>query len=334
MNKLNKARRYLLAGALVAGILGSSVPVAKAQDLRAIQSQIDSLQTTIKALQKQVEEAKAQAAAAQTTAANAEGSDLDLKVKWKGAPELSSKDGKFKFKVRGRINADYNGIDQDTAITGDPDVSATELRRARLGVEGVLFSDWKYILEVDFANDTTAIKDAYVQYTGWPVYITVGNFKTPNTLDNLTSANYITFMERAGVHRCLHARSGDRRRPVPSRPHWTASAGIFGEGPGAAPLFSGFTGDENVTFASRITAAPINREAQRRQPGAPSRCQRADARCGQRSASAAIPRARRGSASRQFFRQHRPGRRWRYVLGTRVRRGMGTIGHAGRVRPN
>ena len=104
-------------------------------------------------LQQQVQEAKAAAAAAQTSAANAGGSDLDLKVKWKGAPELSSADGKFKFKVRGRLMTDYNGIDQDERITGEGDISAVELRRARLGVEGVVFYDWKYKFEVDFAGN-------------------------------------------------------------------------------------------------------------------------------------------------------------------------------------
>ena len=142
--------------------------------LKSIQSQIDSLnatvqsqQATIKALQKQVQDAKAQASVAQTTADSAKGSDLDLKVKWKGAPELSSGDGKFKMKIRGRLETDYNHVDQDTPITSFPDVSATELRRARIGVEGILYYDWKYIVEVDFANDVVVMKDAYLQYQGF-----------------------------------------------------------------------------------------------------------------------------------------------------------------------
>ena len=65
---LGKMNRYLLAGASVIGLLAIGVPEAKAQDLKSIQSQIDSLQSmvqsqqaTIKALQKQVQDAKAQA---------------------------------------------------------------------------------------------------------------------------------------------------------------------------------------------------------------------------------------------------------------------------------
>ena len=147
---LGKMNRYLLAGASVIGLLAIGAPEAKAQNMQEIQAQIDQMQATIKALQKQVEDAKAQASAAQTTADSAKGSDLDLKVKWKGAPELSSGDGKFKMKVRGRLEVDYNHADQDTRITSFPDVSATELRRARLGVEGIIYYDWKYVVRGRF----------------------------------------------------------------------------------------------------------------------------------------------------------------------------------------
>src|SRR5919106_5611765 len=163
---LSGINRYLLAGAGAIGILIAGGPDAKAQDLQAIQAQINAMQATIKALEQQVQDAKAQAAAAKTAAADAKGSDLDLKVKWKGAPEFSSGDGKFKMKIRGRLQADYNAIDQDEDITTRPDVSAAEIRRARLGVEGVVFYNVAYKFEIDFANDETAIKDAYVEYNG------------------------------------------------------------------------------------------------------------------------------------------------------------------------
>ncbi len=83
-----RTNRYLLAGASVIGLLAIGAPEAKAQNMQEIQAQIDQMQATIKALQKQVQDAKAQASAAQTTADSAKGSDLDLKVKWKGAPDF------------------------------------------------------------------------------------------------------------------------------------------------------------------------------------------------------------------------------------------------------
>ena len=211
-----------------------------------------------------MQEAKAHAAAAKAAAANAGGSDLDLKVKWKGAPELSSSDGKFSFKVRGRLQTDYNAIDQDFDITGRPDVSAFELRRARLGVEGVVFYNVAYKFEVDFANDVTAIKDAYVEYNGLAdgLSLRVGNFKTPNSLDEMTSSRFLTFMERAafvealGLDRQIGAGVIYAKDHSRCRLGYTLSAGIFGP----RRLFSELFLDDVKTGAARLTVAPINRE--------------------------------------------------------------------------
>ena len=185
---LGRLSRYLLAAAGAIGLLAAGgTSVAKAATL-------EQLEAAIADLQQQVKEAKAAAAAAQAAAASAGASDLDLKVKWKGAPEFTSGDGKkFKFKVRGRLMGDYNGIDQDESITGEGDISAVELRRARLGVEGVVFYDWKYKFEIDFAGNEVAIKDAYLAYNwgNWAFNgvkletseIRVGNQYTYNSLE-------------------------------------------------------------------------------------------------------------------------------------------------------
>ena len=265
---LGKMSRYLLAGASFIGLLAVGAPEAKAQNMQEIQAQIDQMQATIKALQKQVQDAKAQASAAQTTADSAKGSDLDLKVKWKGAPELSSGDGKFKIKVRGRLETDYNHVDQDTKVTSFPDVSATELRRARLGVEGILFFDWKYIIEVDFANDAVRMKDAYLQYQGFKVYdepllFRIGNFKTPNTFEDETSDRFVDTMERAAFINAWDIERQIGFMTAYYAPHVNLSAGIFGQRFAStvdAPLFPGFSGDEDITFAARAGWAPINRE--------------------------------------------------------------------------
>src|SRR5262245_36801053 len=266
---LKKISRYLLASAGVIGIFvtASEAKAQSQQDLQQIQAQIQQMQATIQALQKQVADAKAQAAAANATAASA-GGDLDLKVKWKGAPELSSADGKFKMKVRGRLEVDYNKVDQDTGITTFPDVSATEVRRGRLGVEGILWYDWKYVFEVDFANSAVVIKDAYLQYQGWkiwdnPLLFRVGNFKTFNTFEDETSDRFVDTMERAAFINAWDIERQIGFGTMYYAEHFGLAAGIFGErfpSTADAPLFPGFTGDEDITFAARAFGSPINRE--------------------------------------------------------------------------
>jgi phosphate-selective porin OprO/OprP len=73
-----------------------------------------------------------------------------------------------------------------------------ELRRARLGVEGTAWYDVDYTLEFEFAEDGVDVTDALVEFKHIdPVSFMVGQFKTPNSLDEQTSSRFITFMERA-----------------------------------------------------------------------------------------------------------------------------------------
>jgi phosphate-selective porin OprO/OprP len=259
---LNKINRYLLAGAGVIGIFAADWTSAKAADTAELEAALKAMQAQMAILEKQVEEAKAQATAAQTAAANAGGSDLDLKVKWKGAPELSSSDGKFKFKVRGRVLTDYNNIDQDFDITGRPDVNAVELRRARLGVEGVVWYDVKYKFEVDFADETVAVKDAYVAYAGlkpkdWGIgEIRIGNQYTYNSLEQTTSANFVTFMERAAFTEAFFLDRQIGAAILAGSDHWSLQTGIYGAPPVETLDFL----QDQTAYLARFTVAPINRE--------------------------------------------------------------------------
>ena len=253
---LKNLSRYLLAGAGAIGILtGSGLSVAKAATLEELQAQLSELQ-------RQVNEAKAAAAAAQAAAANAGGGDLDMKIKWKGAPQITSGDGKkFSFKVRGRLMADYNGIDQDFPVTGEGDISAVELRRARIGVEGVIFYDWIYKFEVDFAGDSSEIKDAYIAWAHWmPSWdkseIRVGNQKTYNSLEQITSSRFITFMERAAYTEAFFMDRQIGGALVAGNDHWSFQTGFYGATPGGQENFD----SDQTAYTVRGTVAPINRD--------------------------------------------------------------------------
>ena len=229
---LNKISLYLLSGAGALGILMAAVPAAEAQYV--------------------------------TRAEFEEYKKSQPKVKWKGAPQISSYDGEFKFKVRGRLMVDFNSIDQDEPITGEKDINGVELRRARLGVEGTLYYDWKYKFEIDFAGDGEigdGIKDAYIAYANWwgsieKSEIIIGNQKTPNSLEDLTSSRFITFMERAafigafGIDRHIGAAVwlGDE--------HWSFQSGFYGATIEDQEDFF----DDQSTFSVRGTVAPINND--------------------------------------------------------------------------
>ena len=114
---------------------------------------------------------------------------------WGPSPTISSPDGRFEIRVRGRVLADFGYVDDNLDLQ---DRFATELRRARLGVQGKAWKDIKYKLEVDFADEDVSANDIYLQYTGWDgLKLTVGYFKEQISLEEITSSNQTSLMERA-----------------------------------------------------------------------------------------------------------------------------------------
>lgn len=234
--------RKPLLGLLAATALCSVAfaPEASAQTLQELKTQIDLLSKKVEELEKKE---------------TAEKKGSDLKVKWKGAPEFSTADGKFKMKVRGRLYFDYGNVSAKdgagTAVPADK-VNGTEVRTARLGVEGVVFKNVKYKFEADFAGNDVTVKDAYIQYVFKPVSVSVGQFKHMNSLDEQTSSRYITFMERASF---TDAFKLSRRVGISvgtGGNNWTAKAGYFFEGFGST---NASKNDENL-FAARVTFSP------------------------------------------------------------------------------
>ena len=176
---------------------------------------------------------------ASVSIANAE----DLNVTWKGAPELSSADGNYKMKMRGRIFTDWGTISDNSGKTAD----TTEFRAARLGIEGVVMKDIKYKFEMDFAGGKSSIKDSYMEWALKPVSIAVGQYKVPVSLEEQTSSRYITFLERSsitdafGFSRNIGISANYVQKDI------TFKAGIF------QGSFAGNSAIEGRTYAARAT---------------------------------------------------------------------------------
>jgi phosphate-selective porin OprO/OprP len=124
-----------------------------------------------------------------------------LVVTWDKGLNLNSVDGNFKVKIGGRLHNDWTWGDQadDLEDAGLIFEDGVEFRRARLGISGTIYKNVMFKAEYDFAGSTdVAFKDVFLALKGIPVLGTfkVGHFKEPFSLEELTSSNYITFMER------------------------------------------------------------------------------------------------------------------------------------------
>lgn len=159
------------------------------------------------------------AAVAATTPLHSESAD--------GVLLFASDDGKFKWSLDGRVNLDGLFFVEDKNPLGD----GVQLRRARLAFKTVLWGDWYAEMDVDFAEEAAAMKDAYLRYDnlfGGQGYVRAGNFREPFGLEENTSSRNIQFQERS------QATDGF----VPGRkmgfevarfaPRWRVAAGVFG----------------------------------------------------------------------------------------------------------
>ena len=143
----------------------------------------------------------------------------------------------------GRIHLDYALYDED----GTPLNDGFHVRRARLALSDKLDDFWSYKTEVDFAENSVAFKDMYLQYGD----LTIGQTKVPFSLDEQTSSNNITFMERASptVFSLSHrlgvtwSNTGDNH---------TLKVMGFGQAIG-----EGDGGDEGLGLGGRFTYAPM-----------------------------------------------------------------------------
>ena len=99
------------------------------------------------------------------------------------------------FDIRGRLHLDYAAHNSDDIDLGDGFAN----RRARIGVNGKLSDEWDGRIEVDFAGGGASPNDFRLRRNLGPGKLIIGQTKVPQGLNNLTSSNSITFIERASA---------------------------------------------------------------------------------------------------------------------------------------
>lgn len=222
-------------GALMIGLPGA----AKAQSNEELMAIIRQQQQQIEELSRKVDglQEKAETEAAPVVVPNPEGQvvvDYDSgpipTIEFYQTNDAGEREKVFDFKPRGRLFVDGGYLDDNDGFYSND--NATELRAARLGFEGTAWRDFEYRLEVDFGGGDTEVTDAFIEYNGPlldPANLRIGQFKTPNSLEEQTSSRYITFMERAAF---TDAFEFDRRIGIGSDvsgDNWGVEGGLFGQ---------------------------------------------------------------------------------------------------------
>lgn len=127
----------------------------------------------------------------------------------KGGIKVKSDDGQFVGEFGGRMHLDANFFSDDGDYSNE---NGTDFRRLRLQGKATMYGQYEGFIQMDFgtgrnanSNSSVTIKDAYLAYSGWgPGKLYFGNVKIPMGLEELTSSNYITFMERSMVNEAVN----------------------------------------------------------------------------------------------------------------------------------
>lgn len=223
-------------------------------ELAAMRAQMAEMAARMEALERELAATKAEAAAASEQAAAvagpSEASEPAVEIAWKGAPEISTASG-WSFKPRGRIQVDA-GLVSAPESASYQDGFGSELRRARLGVEGDIPGGFGYKLEVDFAGDAVALTDAVLTYETGGFLLTAGQHNNFQSLDELTSSVHTPFLERAAFTDAF----GFERRVGLSTEYaakaWMIQAGIFSDNSADLPDDHAWSADGRFVFFPKL----------------------------------------------------------------------------------
>lgn len=205
------------------------------------------------------------------------------KIDTRGKLEIATPDGAFSWRLGGRVHLDSAWYGNDRGRFRRTSLAdGTEFRRARMDVTATLWRAWQLKLQYDFAGSGAAgIRDAYLRYNQaaghLPWYAMVGNFKEPFSLEEYTTSNGITFIERALPNAFAPSRKIGMGAGTWGHDLWSFQAGVFGESvapennqPGCSAQIDAGTGritpctgddGEGYAVAGRFVVSPWHSEA-------------------------------------------------------------------------
>ncbi len=214
-----------------------------AQEIQALKQAQQQDRQAVNAMNKSVEKKIVEDVSKMEPAAGGS----DVKITMKPVPKITS--GGFSWQPTGRVHVDYASFSDDKR----DHPNGAELRRARLGMKGNISKDLEYKIEVDFGNESVSMKDAYLAYTGIEnTELIAGNFKPSMSLENNTSSNDITFIERSAP---TSAFTFSEILGIGGKTHgekWSLAAGLFNDDVGVQS-----SDDEAWAAVVRGTVAPI-----------------------------------------------------------------------------
>jgi len=106
---------------------------------------------------------------------------------------LETPDGKNNLLITGRFQGDYITLQDD-----NPGNDSFVMRRARMAMMGTVSEYYDFMMEADFGQGRARLNDSYFNINYVPyAQLLAGQFKTPFSMEELHSDNWIDFVERS-----------------------------------------------------------------------------------------------------------------------------------------
>ena len=232
--------------------------------IRALESRIDALALELRELKRMQESSIKEIPAAAATPAPAR---VEVGIT-NARPQINSADGRFKFAVRGVGQFDAAEYKVRPLTAANDLASGTDIRRARLGVDGSAFGVWNFSLWGEFGgsgNEAAGLNQAFIEYAGFkpfawadPIRLRAGAWATPVGLEDATPNTELLFLERPAVEEMVRGLdAGDGREGVglfATGPRWYVSAVLTGKTAGAgAGIFN-----QQEGFVTRAAVNPFH----------------------------------------------------------------------------
>ena len=157
------------------------------------------------------------------------------------------------FEPRGRMHLDAGFHSEDDVELDDNFLA----RRTRLGVGGKLDPDWDFRIEYDFAEEGVSANDVRLRRNLAGGKLKIGQFKVPMGLNELTSSNNITFIERASNSNLV----ADSRRIGIGYDNFAGPVGYQLMGYGRSLGGGGTDGDMQKGLAGRLVFNPLKTDS-------------------------------------------------------------------------
>lgn len=192
------------AAAIAAPAYAEQSPEEMRVELQELRGRVQSLESMVERLAQDQSQTAAQASEASQTAIAAQTTAQQTAETVAAAPSISfgaaarARDASgWSFNPFGRIQYDFAQVGRPDGFVDRGLGSSNELRRGRIGVEGDIPGGFGYKLELDFADNDVAITDAIISYETGDIEFTVGQHNGFQSLEELTSSRFTSFMERA-----------------------------------------------------------------------------------------------------------------------------------------